>query len=220
MKYGFGVLVISVLLCTGCGHRTGPNNLPLVVNTAELNALKKEIATYRSSPQTVTPDIRNNIVQELIGVSDDHYMRMRNRLLNSQNTIGFVGEVTSTTLSAVAALLGDADLKSILSTASTLTQSTKTNIDKSFFSNSSTGTIVAKMDALRAAKLKTIVDGTAPNVGLDHYGFEQALNDVRRYDDAGTVPAALIALAAQASTDKNTQEDDLAKAVKAASEVK
>jgi hypothetical protein len=121
--------------------------------------------------------------------------------------LSFFGEVTATTLSAVSALLGDVDTKSIVSTASTLTQSTKTSIDKNFFANNSTNALVGKMDADRATIRQTIT--TNEGADLSDYGFEAALNDIRKYDDAGTVTSALISLAADASSQKKTAEKEL-----------
>jgi hypothetical protein len=97
--------------------------------------------------------------------------------------------------------------KSILSTTSTLTQSTKTSLDKAFYNGTSTDAIISKMDALRATQLQGIITGEGK--GLASYGLETAFNDVRKYDDAGTVPTALIAIGADAAASKNKAEHDL-----------
>lgn len=201
------VLVTAVLLFSGCAHKNGPNNLPVVVNKAELGAIRALITNYRQNPNSVTQQTRNDLVERLIGVSDDHYITLRNSLLSSRNTLDFLGEVTSTTLSAVSALIGDVDTKSILSTASTLTQSTKVSIDKAFFKSTSTEAIVAKMDALRATKQQTITTNEA--LDKDKWGLEAALNDVRQYDDAGTVQTALISITADAASAKTKAETEL-----------
>jgi hypothetical protein len=203
-------LILPIALCLllgGCRHKSGPNNLPIVVDKNELNALKALIADYRANPAHVTRETRNNLAERLLGVSDDHYIQLKNSLLNSRNSLSFFGEVTATTLSAVSALLGDVDTKSIVSTASTLTQSTKTSIDKNFFANNSTNALVGKMDADRATIRQTIT--TNEGADLSDYGFEAALNDIRKYDDAGTVTSALISLAADASSQKKTAEKNL-----------
>lgn len=177
------------------------------MDKTELNALKNLIADYRAHPDHVSKATRNNLTERLLGVSDDHYIQLKKSLLNSRNSLSFFGEVTATTLSAVSALLGDVDTKSIVSTASTLTQSTKTSIDKNFFANNSTNAMVGKMDADRATIRQTIT--TNEGAGLDGYGLEAALNDVRKYDDAGTVTSALLSLAADASSQKKTAEKGL-----------
>jgi hypothetical protein len=202
--------LLAVLISSGCAHRHGPNKLPIIVDKKELKAIKDLIADYRANPDHVTQQTRNDLVERLIGVSDDHYISLRNGLLNSRNAVGFVGEVTATTLSAVSALLGDVDTKSILSAASALTTSTKVSLDKNFFNNTSTQAIVAQMDALRAERLKDITDGES--VALSTYGLEVALNDVRKYDDAGTIQSALLSLNSNANVKKNTAEDALTRA--------
>jgi len=199
--------LLCVLLCSGCRHKTNSNNLPLVIDKTELEAIRAKIADYRANPDHVTQQTRNDLVERIIGVSDDHYHSLRNGLLKSRNTLDFLGEVTSTTVSAVGALIGDVDTKSILSTTSTLTQSTKTSIDKAFYSNKSTDAIISKMDALRATQLQVIVTGEDKEPPT--YGLEAALNDVRKYDDAGTVPTALIAINADAAANKNDAEHKL-----------
>ena len=200
-------LLVLAFLASGCIHKTNSNNLPLVVDDAELKAIRDLVSKYRQDPSQVTQQNRNDLIERIMGVSDDHYISLRNNLLKSRNTLDFLGEVTSTTVSAVAAIVGDADTKSMLSTASTLTQSTKTSIDKAFYNNNSTEAIISKMDALRATKRQTITK--AEGSDLKTYGLEAALGDIRQYDDAGTVPTALIAINADAGADKADAEHKL-----------
>jgi hypothetical protein len=205
-QYGsLSLLMLATLLFSGCAHKTGHNDYPLIVDRRELNFLKDRIRHYRENPGEVTAATRNDLVERLIGVSDDHYIVLRNKLLGGRNTVAFLGEVTSTTISAVSALIGDADTKSILSTASSLTQSTNVSIDKNFFKNASTEAIVAKMDQLRADQRRLILTNEG-KPGLDAYSLDAALNDVRQYDDAGTIQKAILAIGADTAKHKNDSE--------------
>jgi hypothetical protein len=198
--------MLTTLLFSGCSaHKKGHNDYPLLVDRAELKILKDRIRHYRENPNEVTAATRNDLLERLIGVSDDHYIVLRNKLLDGRNTVAFLGEVTSTTISAVSALIGDADTKSILSTASSLTQSTNVSVDKNFFKNASTEAIVAKMDQMRADQRRLILTNEE-KPGLDTYSLEAALNDVRQYDDAGTIQRAVLAIGADTAKHKNDSE--------------
>jgi len=188
------------LVLPSCAHRKHVGSLPIIVDKREISAVKALIDTLRASPTTLSRQNRNNLIERLIGIADDHYMTVRDSLLESRNTVGFAAETAATTLSAVSALLGDADTKSILSTASTLTQSTKIGIDKSFFKEKSTEAIVAKMDSLRAERRQVLTRHESEEVA--NYGLEAALNDARQYDFAGRPETALIALASDAASQK------------------
>lgn len=196
----------SVALClTGCAHRVSNKDYPLIVNKDEITSIQTLIKTYRASGATAAQ--RNDLQERLMTVSDVHYNALRNQLNSGRNAISFVSDVTGTTLSAVSALVGVPDTKSILSTASTLTQSTKSNMDKDLFQQQSTSAVVAQMDAMRAAQHKIIVAHQGDPIA--DYGLEKALNDALAYDQAGTVQSALIAIEANASAEKNKSESEL-----------
>lgn len=197
--------LIAALVVAGCAHRVSVNNYPLAVDQDEISQIKLLVKTYRANGATDAQ--RNDLQQRLMTVSDEHYYALRKSLSQGRNAINFVADVSGTTLSAVSALVGVPDTKSILSTASTLTQSSKANLDKDVFLQQSTGAVVSEMDALRAAQHKIIIGHLGDSI--HDYGLEQALNDALAYDQAGTIQSALIAIEANAATQKNTHESKL-----------
>jgi hypothetical protein len=124
------------------------------------------------------------------------------------NSLTFSAEVTGVTLSAVSSILGDTEMKSILSTTSSLVQSTNTAIKKDFFANKTGSALVNQMAATRADVGKDIVVGQKKTVA--EYTFEAALRDTLRYDEAGSVHDALIALDTTAGNQKQEAEKALA----------
>jgi hypothetical protein len=200
------ILCFSVLL-TGCHHTTPHNHFPIFATNNEAGELRGQVRVARELEDkgTLTEVQRNNLQNRLLAYSDNHYYRTRDTLVKGRDWMNFSAEVAGTTLSAVSALVGDVDLKSIISTTSALTQSTKVSIDKNLYAQQQTTAIVNKMDALRAT-IHTSID-SSQTVVIQQYGLEKALADAVKYDDAGTIQNAIIALTAAAGSDKTEQEN-------------
>lgn len=209
MRIIFALLLLPFAFLTGCHAYRVHNDFPIYSTNDEAGALKAAIGAARDAATngTLTAVQRNNLQSRLMIYSDEHYYRLRDSLSKGRNWITFSAEVAGTTLSAVSALVADVDTKSIISTASTLTQSTKVSIDKDFFAQQTTSAIVAKMEARRAEEHTIIIQAQAKS--LDAYGLEAALEDSIAYDDRGTLQSAIIAINADAGSQRESQEKQL-----------
>ena len=159
-------------------------------------------------PNPLTDQERNNVQEALMAIADEHFDRTKNHLIAGQNALTFSAEVTGVTLSAVSAIIGDAETKTIVSTASALVQSTDASIKKDFFANKTSSALINQMSASRADVAADIVRGQ--NQPLDKYGFEAALRDAVRYDKAGLIHDALIALDSTAAGTRDCATKQLA----------
>ncbi|WP_260702969.1 hypothetical protein [Edaphobacter flagellatus] len=198
-------MTLVLVFSTGCHYRlvkANNNNFPIFVDGDEITQCRNLIAQYRATAPT--KEQRNDLQMRLKTISDSHYRTLRDGLNKNRNSLTFGAEVTGATLSAVSALIGDVDTKSILSTASTLVQSTKTSIDNQFFQQQSAAAIIAKMDASRDAEF--VIIKTNELQEISGYGLEAALNDSLAYDQVGTIQSALVSLATDAAQQSHTNK--------------
>ena len=201
MKVVFILVICLSLAGVGCMYKMNTAVFPIITTSQDLTGVRAAIIDYRLHPEKVTETTRNNLIERIVGIADEHFVSSRNRFTTGRSAFDFAGEATSTTLSAVGALVGGS---SALSAATALATATQISIDKNFFSNVATQTIVTEMEAQRAAWMTTILVGE--NESVSSYGLEAALNDVRQYDDAGTVQTALVSLAVTTSAERTRNE--------------
>ena len=112
----------------------------------------------------------------------------------------------------MSAILGDVETKTILSTTSSLVQSTKTAVDKDFFAEQTSSALVSTMDGLRDTKKAQIIASEKKLLGA--YSFEAAMNDALTYDDAGSINSALLTMASDAGRKKEAAGEELKTALK------
>ncbi len=199
-------LLLLLLCLTGCARHKSVSQA-VAPTLKDFQEIRRNIKTFRDKPDQVTREQRNNIVEELVGIADADYDKKKAALQNGHSTAKFVTETLGTTLSSVSALLGDVDTKSILSTTSSLSQSTLTSAEKNYLADKANDAIVAKMDELRATQLKIIIDHRSDPI--DAYGINAALNDAAAYDRAGSLHNALLSISGEAANKKNDAEKQL-----------
>lgn len=145
---------------------------------------------------------RNTIIYDLKSIIDENYEKYARNFQQTADITTFVGEVGAAALTAVGTLVGASDLKDILTTASTLTQSTNVSIQKNFYQKQTEYAILAEMDADRAKQWLIIVNLMKQPVS--QYLLSAALNDLQEYKRAGTATAALTEMTQQAGATTDT----------------
>lgn len=179
------------------------------------NRCLHDTSPYPSQPAAALPascgtavQERNTIVFDLKNIIDNNYDVYARHFQQTDDTATFAGEVSAASLTAVATLVGVGDLKDILTTASTLTQSTTVSVQKDFFQQKTEYAILAEMDADRAKEWSVILQETGNDI--DTYTLSNALNDLQQYKRAGTATAALTAITQQAGA-QNSQSNQTIK---------
>jgi hypothetical protein len=147
---------------------------------------------------------RNTIIYDLKRIIDHNYDEYARHFQQTADITTFTGEVAAASLTAVGTLVGATELKDILTTASTLTQSTNVSIQKNFYQKQTEYAILAQMDADRATQWSTIVQRMDDN--LTDYPLSAALDDLQQYKRAGTATAALTAITQKAGAEKGAAD--------------
>jgi hypothetical protein len=148
---------------------------------------------------------RNTIIYDLKRIIDHNYDEYARHFQQTADVAIFTGEVAAASLTAVGTLVGATELKDMLTTASTLTQSTNVSIQKNFYQKETEYAILAEMDADRATRWSTIVQRIDDD--LTDYPLSAALDDMQQYKRAGTATAALTEITQHAGAQKGTADN-------------
>jgi hypothetical protein len=157
-------------------------------------------------PLSPCGQFRNSIVYDLKIAIDKNYEAYAKNFEYTFNTISFAGDVGGAALSAVGTLAGTSELKDILSTASTLTQSTNASIQKDFYQKQTQFAILAQMDADRLTQWSAILQKLLKD-DVQVYPLAAALNDLLDYKRVGTAVTALTSIEQKAGAEKSQSKD-------------
>jgi hypothetical protein len=219
------VVLTSILLPASLGGCALHNNIvkgpdtpkALAVNSKMQSDLTTEINNFYGNDCASDPSNedcyasneskaqRNAIIYDLKRIIDRNYHDYSLHFEQTQDTISLAGEVSSASLTAVGTLVGATGLKDILTTASTLTQSTNISIQKNYFQKQTAYAILSAMDANRAKQWEQITNMMSEDT--EDYSLKAALHDLQQYKDAGTAVAALTSLSQQASVQQKDSTD-------------
>lgn len=219
------VLVISgaMLVTSACSSVRGPR-VPKAFMIKDRDAnIVKEITNFyngkclNDASKDCTPDERERdiIVYDLKIVIDRNYEDYARAFEQTQDTSVFLGEVSGASLTGVATLVEDMALKDILTTASSLVQSTSVSVQKNYYQKQTSYAILNVMDADRAKKWSQIYDLLVNN-GLADYSLSAALADLVEYRRAGTAIHALTSIQQAAGAQKTEATATVDKTNKAA----
>ncbi|MGH9513226.1 MAG: hypothetical protein ACRD2U_13925 [Terriglobales bacterium] len=141
-------------------------------------------------------------------IIDRDYENYAGSFERTQDTSIFLGETSAATLTAVATVVGATATKDILTTASTLVQSTSVSAQKNFYQKQTSYAIINVMDSERAKKWALIYDLVVKN-DIDKYPLSEALSDLVDYRRAGGALQALTSILQTAGQTKATAAADI-----------
>jgi hypothetical protein len=179
--------------------------------------LDADVAAYHASIANHALDIaktqRNQIVFRIIAQVDAAYGAFELNLSTRRAGLQTGGDAAQLGLSAAATLVGASDIKDILSATSTAFQGTRLSVDKNFFEQKTTESLVSQMRASRK-NLQAQILLSLSNRDVNSYPLESAWGDVVNYYYAGTIPSALVDIAGKAGSDAVKADQTLKDAVK------
>jgi hypothetical protein len=215
----------SMMMCflPGCASIKGPRVPAVFVIDKETdNRVLSEVQNYRDgkcigdATKTCTPDRteRDTIVYDLKLIIDRNYENYAGSFERTEDSSIFLGEVSGASLTGVATLVGATATKDILTTASSLVQSTSVSAQKNYYQKQTSYAILNVMDSERAKKWAAIYDLLVKN-NIDKYPLSQVLSDLVDYRKAGTALQALTSIqqtagATKAAAATNIQETNKA----------
>jgi hypothetical protein len=181
------------------------------------SALDADVAAYHASIANHALDNaktqRNQIVFRIIAQIDAAYGAFELNLSTRRAGLQTGGDAAQLGLSAAATLVGASDIKDILSATSTAFQGTRLSVDKNFYEQKTTESLVSQMRASRK-NLQAQILRSLSNRDVNSYPLESAWGDVVNYYYAGTIPSALVDIAGKAGNDAVTADQTLKDAVK------
>jgi hypothetical protein len=191
----------------GC-FRVAPKMPPPLASMAPINysssSLDADVAAYHASIANHALDIaktqRNQIVFRITAQIDAAYGAFELNLSTRRAGLQTGGDAAQLGLSAAATLVGASDIKDILSATSTAFQGTRLSVDKNFFEQKTTESLISQMRASRK-NLQAQILLSLSSRDVNSYPLESAWGDVVNYYYAGTIPSALVDIAGKAGND-------------------
>jgi hypothetical protein len=141
---------------------------------------------------------RNRLLNEFIYVIDNSYSKFESDFYGARATEDIGGDFLQIGLTGAAALTGAAGTKTVLALVATAATGGKASIDNHWFNQQSRYAIVTQMRALRDTQLAEIEKSMAQGCGA--YPLENGIRDVQEYYQAGSIVAALQAIASNAGS--------------------
>lgn len=211
-RFFIASLICFVFLLSGCVRRY---NAAVVKNNPYRVSIRQDLQgdwlnTYRLMPQgtaaeqSAKKDRRNQIISELVWLSDDAYYQWEPAFYTSGATVATFFDFASLGLTGGSAV---ANSPKVLGAMATGIQGANGSITKNFFDQQSRSVIVQKMRQLREAALVRIEAGEDKPVA--DYSLDQGIVDVQNYYYSGTVTGALQGLASATANQSTENKKDL-----------
>lgn len=159
---------------------------------------------------TTAKEERRRIVMRFIQGIDAFYDRnVKALLLHGKAKYDTATEIAVLALTGGAAI-SDGGTTKTLAAISTLIQGGKMAVDKNIFQDNSPTILIIKMEQLRTERLVEIKKSLMSKE-IQEYPLDEALHDVIKYYDAGTLKGALIATVQDSAIKKEVAEENLRK---------
>lgn len=147
------------------------------------------LADVRANEPAKAKDLRDQVLYDLIWLSNDRYDSFENSLNSDSATLDTASTVTSLASTTAATITRAAGTKSILAAVSTVVTGTDTAFNSNFFQSKARTAIISAMRSGRFEVLTKITTGISQDVSK--YSLGQGLSDILDYNNAGTVVSAV-----------------------------
>jgi len=214
-------LTITVIGLVGCAS-TSPR-IPKAVDydnaltMYSTNTFTDDLAKYRSAFETgntnVATRLRDAMIQRIRVEIEINYRQFELSLFSSRATFATGADWVELGLAGAATITGGEHAKTVLAGILTALKGGRLSVDKNWFREKTTETIISAMQAERNKKLLLITGKMAANEAM-HYTFEEAWADLVDYFYAGTLEAGIQALAVETGKAAANAKDDFQKAEK------
>lgn len=165
---------------------------------------KDFLSKYDSAPdEKAKRIIRNNMIDDLILLSDLLYEQYKHRL-NWGKTLGnFVIDITSIALTGTATITGHTDTKDLLTGLSTIVQGAGLSINKNLYYEQTMATLINVMDTNRLKKKALLLK--FKDKDIIEISLQRSLSVIFEYHHAGSAVNALATLEAYSIQEKDKQ---------------
>lgn len=178
----------------------------------QLDKIQEELSAIAGRNYTLIADqrrqaVRNEIVHEQLLNADTAYLELKKTLLMGRASGDTLLDISELMLSTATTLSGGAMAKANLGAASTLLKGSRASIDKNFFAQQALAAIINAIEDRRQMDKLAIIKGLGRTT-ID-YPLQQALSDVRTYQNRANLMAGVLDLANQTANKVKESEKDL-----------
>lgn len=153
---------------------------------------------------------RNQLINELILLINDNYSEYERSFYANNAIANTASDLVVLGLSSAATVVGGEGVKTALAATITGLSGAKMAVSKEFFAEQSRIALIAKMRALRMAKMAEIEENKKRTI--TDYPLSRALLDVQELAEAGTLVSGLQGLVEQSSASLSVAREALLRA--------
>jgi hypothetical protein len=210
------VLAAAVLLMSGCRSTMGPK-MPFELSAPSLtaydaNTFKADVQNYRDAIKNnelpKAQNLRNQIAYRVMGGIEASYQRFESSLTTQRAGFETGSDAIQLGMTAATTLVGAGDVKDILAASLSAVEGTRLSIDKNFFREKTTESLISQMRASRNTKKAQIITSLG-NRDVTSYPWDAVWPDLVDLYYAGTVPSALVEIASGAGAKAEAATADL-----------
>lgn len=156
--------------------------------------------------------LRNNIINELLLISDHYYHIYEGGMLAGNAKNNFYTGALRTSLETAGALITVASTTKILSGLAALTGTLQESANQEFFFDNAIDALIIQMRADRTKAAIPLLSRQKDS--YSDYSIESAISDINKYYRAGTLASAIISISKSATSAQKENENKLEAALK------
>lgn len=202
---GVGMLA---LLVAGCALQAAQQPPSFPAQQAYQDELAARYAAGVPAGAGATAESRNQVVDDMVYLCNVVFRDYESELYSSGAAFDTVTDLMSMAGAAVGAATGGAAAQAASATVAGILGA-RTSVSKNYYLEKSRLALLAKADALRAAKLVEIRE--LEQEPIEVWTLSAAMLDLQAYYEAGSLLAALKAVTEQAGTETNAARARLSK---------
>jgi hypothetical protein len=227
----FVAFLVFVLTLTGCFNTmapTRPKILAPAITSYPTSVYSSDVNDYRNAIKakdyTQARVLRDQIVYRTLADIESTYGRFEVQLTTSRATESVLADTAQLGITAATTVVSASDVKEILAASLSGLQGTQLSIDKNFFREKTTESLISQMRADRKnleaqiisrLAAQDVIPATDPTTkaNIAAYSLDAAWIDVTQYYYAGTVPSALVSIATTTGNNATAAASNLTNAV-------
>src|ERR1039457_4249710 len=205
------VFMLILIIVSGCaGVSKGRPNEPGYQDPIVNNLIEKysKPDTIHADQSKITEQGRNQILDELIYLTDVNYRKFETELYQGRAAFETTTDLAILGLGAAGGLITHSATQAIISAISGGIAGSRISISKNYFHDSTTQALIAKMQSGRSAKME-FMRKAMMSLNVKEYSLARGLSDLTDYYNAGTIVGALQSIVADAGSEKKTADDKM-----------
>lgn len=157
--------------------------------------------------------LRDSMIQRVRLEIDGNYHQFEGKLFENRAYFNTVADWIELALAGAIAAVGGEETKTVLGIVLTGAKGGRLSLDKNFFREKTTETLMSAMQAARAKRL-TLITEKMTKGDASQYSWDEAWVDLLDYFYAGTLESGILAIASQTGTDATVAKKEVKDAEK------